>query len=74
MTTAEELPDYLSAFRSDAPGKVIGAQACCECYLQAPPDVGYIRVLEPDPRCEALQYQGAQLVGERQLTPQRLPV
>ena len=49
-------------------------QACCECYLQASPDVGYVCVLGPGPRCEALQHQGAQLVGERQLAPQCLPV
>src|ERR1700722_2792970 len=74
MAAAEERPDYLSAFRPDTPGEVIGAQACRECYLQASPDVGDVRILGPGPRGEAFQYQCAELVGERQLAPQRLAV
>jgi hypothetical protein len=74
MAAAEEVPDQSGAVRPDTAGEVCGLEPCGEGYLQASPCVGYVRVLEPDSGCEALQYQGAQLVGEWQFAPQRLPV
>jgi hypothetical protein len=49
-------------------------EPCGESYLQASPDIRYIRVLESDPRGEALRHDGAQLVCERQVAPQPLPI
>lgn len=47
---------------------------CCEGYLQTSPYVRYVGALRPDRGGEALQHQGTDLVGERQLALQDLAV
>lgn len=59
MTSAEKCPDHFGGVRTDTAGKVRGPEPRREGDLQASPDVCYVSVLEPNPRCEALQDQSA---------------
>jgi hypothetical protein len=69
MATDEERTDRVGSFRPEAAGEVGWSEPCGERYFQASPYIDDVSVPEPDPGCEALQNQGAQLVGEWQLAP-----
>jgi len=58
MAAAEEPPDHFGADFARSAGKVLGPEPGGKGYLQASPDIGYVRVLEPGPSLQGPSVRG----------------
>jgi hypothetical protein len=70
----EERPNHFGAFSADTARKAFRSNACGKRYLQAPPDIRYVRILGSDSGGEAFKDKSAHLIGEGQFALQHLSV